>query len=157
MGNKICRKCNSDKPITEFYVHKQMADGYLNICKMCVKLRVKKHRNENDSVREYDRRRYWEDPVRMEYQKKQRKEWYANNKDKSRERTKRYIEKNPEKRRAHHMVSNAIRSGKLLKQPCKICGEPAHAHHDDYTKPLEVTWLCPTHHMRLHNMIYKGG
>jgi hypothetical protein len=155
MGNKICRKCGDDKPITEFYVHKQMADGYLNICKVCVKLRVKKHRSENDSVREYDRRRYWEDPARMEYAKKQRKEWYANNKERAFENAKKQIKKNPEKRRAHNMVSNAIRSGKLLKQPCKICGATAHAHHDDYAKPLEVIWLCPTHHMRLHHGIDK--
>jgi hypothetical protein len=153
MGNKICRKCGEEKPVTEFYVHKQMADGYLNICKCCVKLRVKKHRSENDSVREYDRRRYWEDPARMEYSKKQRKEWYTNNKEKSFNNAKKYIKQNPEKRKAHHMVSNAIRSGKLLKQPCKICGEKAHAHHEDYSKPLEVQWLCPTHHMRHHHKI----
>jgi hypothetical protein len=153
MGNKICRTCGDDKPITEFYVHKQMADGYLNICKGCVKLRVKKHRCENDSVREYDRRRYWENPARMEYSKKQRKEWYANNKERSFENAKRYIRKNPEKRKAHQMVSNAIRDGKLLRQPCEICGEKGHAHHEDYLKPLEVRWLCPTHHMRHHHGI----
>ena len=153
MGSKICRKCGDNKPITEFYAHKQMADGHLNICKVCVKLRVKKHRSENDSVREYDRRRYWENPARMEYAKKQRKEWYDNNKAKSFENAKSYIKKNPEKRKAHNMVSNAIRANKLTRQLCEICGEKAHAHHEDYSKPLEVRWLCPTHHMRLHHMI----
>lgn len=150
---KTCRRCSTSKPLTEFYVHSQMKDGHLNVCKECVKTRVKKHRSENDSVRAYDRWRYWNDPVRMQYSKKQRKEWYENNKERALARSKEYIKNNPEKRKAHTMVSNAIRDGKLNRQPCEVCGEKAHAHHEDYSKPLDVRWLCPTHHMRLHNDI----
>lgn len=150
---KTCKRCSMSKPITEFYAHSKMADGHLNICKECVKSRVKKHRQENDSVRAYDRWRYWNDQARMQYSKKQRKEWYENNKERSFARSKEYIKNNPEKRKAHNMVSNAIRDGKLKRQPCEVCGEKAHAHHDDYSKPLDVRWLCSTHHMRLHNDI----
>ena len=153
--SKTCFKCNNEKPLSEFYKHPAMSDGHLNKCKECAKNDVKKHRKENESVREYDRRRYWENPVRMEYSKKQRKEWYDNNKEKAFENAKRYIKKNPEKRRAHLMVARAIKSGKLVKQLCEICGEKAHAHHEDYSKPLEVRWLCPTHHMRHHHGINK--
>ena len=150
---KTCRRCSTNKPLTEFYAHPKMGDGHLNVCKECVKTRVKKHRSENDSVRAYDRWRYWNDPARMQYSKKQRKEWYENNKEKSFARTKEYIKNNPEKRKAHVMVSNAIRDGRLNRQSCEICGEKAHAHHEDYSRPLDVRWLCPTHHMRLHNNI----
>jgi len=150
MGNKICRRCDTEKPISEFYAHERMLDGHLNICKTCVKFRVKKHRSENDSVREYDKWRYWNDPNRMEYSKKQRKKWYEQNKEKAFETAKKYIEKNPEKRKAHIMVNNAVRDGRLVRQGCEVCGEKSHAHHDDYSKPLEVRWLCATHHMRLH-------
>jgi hypothetical protein len=32
-----------------------------------------------------------------------------------------------------------------------VCGNAAtHAHHDDYSKPLEVRWLCRAHHSEHH-------
>jgi len=39
----------------------------------------------------------------------------------------------------------------LEKQPCEVCGATkVEAHHDDYTKPLEVRWLCKRHHSEVH-------
>ena len=53
----------------------------------------------------------------------------------------------PEKMRAHNAVRNAIETGRLVRQPCEVCGTvPAEAHHDDYGKPLDVRWLCKIHH-----------
>jgi hypothetical protein len=41
----------------------------------------------------------------------------------------------------------ALRSGRIDKQPCEICGSiEAEMHHEDYSKPLEVKWLCRRHH-----------
>jgi len=58
---------------------------------------------------------------------------------------------NPKKYAAHIAVQRALGQGKLSKQPCEVCGEPkVDAHHDDYSKPLKVRWLCRTHHTRLH-------
>jgi hypothetical protein len=53
---------------------------------------------------------------------------------------------------ARSKVEMAIRSGRLVKQPCERCGESeeVHAHHDDYSKPLDVMWLCPLHHRQRH-------
>ena len=49
-------------------------------------------------------------------------------------------------------VKEALRSGKLKRQPCEICGkEKTVAHHDDYSKPLEVRWLCYSCHRKLHD------
>jgi sigma-70-like protein len=54
------------------------------------------------------------------------------------------------KNRAHKLVADAIKRGDITKQPCH-CGEiRTVAHHRDYDKPLEVEWLCRSHHMEAH-------
>jgi hypothetical protein len=60
--------------------------------------------------------------------------------------------KNPEKRSAHREVEYAIKTGKLFRQPCERCGEAerVQAHHDDYSKPFEIMWLCQRHHRERH-------
>lgn len=132
---KKCFKCGAVKALHDFYKHKQMADGHLNKCKECAKADVKLHRRENDSVREYDRERSKQDHRR----------------EKAKEIVARWNAKNPEGYRAHYMVSNAIRDGKIERKPCEVCGNPrSHAHHEDYAKPLSIRWLCALHHHRLH-------
>lgn len=55
------------------------------------------------------------------------------------------------RRYARLKVQKAIQDGKLIREPCEICGEsPAHGHHDDYGKPLAVRWLCRSHHREWH-------
>ena len=52
--------------------------------------------------------------------------------------------------RAREAVARAIRRGDLLKSCCELClADKVQAHHDDYTRPLEVRWLCPTCHKRV--------
>lgn len=50
------------------------------------------------------------------------------------------------------ITSTAIRKGYLMRQPCEVCGTEINveAHHDDYDKPLDVRWLCKTHHAEHH-------
>jgi len=60
---------------------------------------------------------------------------------------------NPEKSSAHRKVYVELRAGRLQKQPCEVCGEKGvHAHHDDYSKPLKIRWLCPVHHGATKNL-----
>ncbi len=134
---KTCFKCNREKPLSEFYKHAETADGYLGKCKTCTKLDVRTHRRINGSVREYDRRRYHENPIRRHHTLVNAKKWQKNN---------------PDGYRAHYLVSNAIRDGRLFKGLCEVCGttENINAHHEDYSKPLGVIWLCATHHHRHH-------
>lgn len=67
---------------------------------------------------------------------------------------KRYSQLTPDQRlkascRAY--VHVYIKRGKLKKQPCNVCGEiKVQAHHEDYSKPLEIIWLCVKHHIEIH-------
>lgn len=55
------------------------------------------------------------------------------------------------KHEARWAVQRAIRSGRLVREPCHVCGKRrVDAHHDDYSKPLMVRWLCRTHHNEFH-------
>lgn len=56
-------------------------------------------------------------------------------------------------RRCHAIVFAAITNG-VLRRPrrCQVCGRymRARAHHDDYSRPLAVRWLCQRCHMALY-------
>lgn len=54
---------------------------------------------------------------------------------------------------AHSMVETAILNGVLVREECEICGDTKRidAHHDDYSKPLKVRWLCKSCHGKLHH------
>lgn len=60
------------------------------------------------------------------------------------------------KDRARTLMSRAIDRGELVREPCAVCGEArTHGHHHDYTKPLDVTWLCERHHEEEHTRLRK--
>lgn len=64
----------------------------------------------------------------------------------------------PSWRRAWGQVRNAIKQGKIAKaETCARCGKAGRlqAHHSDYSRPLDVEWLCTRCHAFLHNM--EGG
>jgi hypothetical protein len=54
--------------------------------------------------------------------------------------------------RVRALTRGYIKAGKLIKLPCEICGinENVEAHHDDYTKPMDIRWLCRHHHREHH-------
>lgn len=128
MSEKPCFKCEQIKPLSEFYTHPKMKDGYLNKCKTCVKSYTAKWYNDTfEARRKYEIERF-KRPLRKsaikQYQQKRRKAF-------------------PEKDKARNAVSNAIRDGKLSRCPCVKCGDSkSQAHHNDYSKPLDVIWLC---------------
>ncbi len=135
---KVCFKCGKVKVISEFYKHSKMADGHLNKCKECTKKDVICHRGINiKKIRAYDRERgHLKSRI-----------------TKNTERTIKYRKENPEKYKATMAVSNAKRSGKIVEQPCSVCGstERLEAHHEDYSKPLEIKWLCSACHHAVHH------
>lgn len=143
LTTKKCFKCGKEKPLDDFYVHLEMADGHLNKCKECtrsdvsVNYRAKVHHYANyEKLRELRTARK---QAKLEYQRKRRRA-------------------NPEKEKAHRAVQYHLSTGDLMKQPCEVCGSVySEAHHDDYSKPLEVRWLCRTHHLEAHGkQSYEG-
>ncbi len=134
---KICFKCGNSKSLDDYYLHPQMKDGHLNKCKECTKADSINTRNANLAYyQQYDRDRFHELERRAD----------------SYNRNRQFRIDNPTKYKAHTAVNNAVRDGRLVKEPCIICGsEKSQAHHEDYTKPLEVIWFCKQHHEDHHH------
>jgi hypothetical protein len=147
---KRCFKCLQVKPLDEFYMHSRMLDKRLNKCKECTKEDTKKNRLAKiEHYRSYDRMR-GSQPHRVQARKEyQETDAYKASHTKS---LKKQYELHPKKRVARYAVSNAIRDGRLEKQPCFVCGQNAEAHHPDYDRPLDVVWLCDKHHKEAHKM-----
>lgn len=142
---KTCFKCNSEKPIDQFYKHAGMADGHLNKCKACTKADVSKHRADNiDKVREYDRQRA-KLPHRVKAAAEQTRKWR---------------DEDARRLKAHNAVARALRNGTLNHKPCEWPGctrEDSYAHHEDYDKPLEVIFYCQPHHKKRHAELRRLG
>ena len=134
---KKCFKCGNVKSLSEFYKHPMMADGHLNKCKECTKIDVSKNYS--------DKREYYAEYERERAQRQERKKAAIRYQRKRRK-------KFPEKYIAYCAVNNAVRDGRLKKQPCEKCGNPeTQAHHEDYSKPLDVRWLCRKSHLEEHD------
>ena len=141
---KQCFKCLRTLSIDEFYAHPRMADGHLNKCKECTKRDVRHTNDENWIKRaEYEKERS-KRPERklaaLRYQASQR-------------------EREPQKTKARSAVRRAVKSGGLVRKPCEVCGttEKVEAHHEDYSKPLDVRWLCFAHHRMNHDQVPVGS
>lgn len=141
---KKCFKCNAIKPLSDFYRHKMMADGHVNKCKECNKNDVRANRRDKiEYYRSYDAKR-----CRDQFRLACRYEYISE-----------YRARNPDKYKAHCAVSNAVRDGKIVKPDvcpecnCKTRSIEMHAHHTDYSKPLDVDWMCARCHATRHPRI----
>lgn len=126
---KRCAKCKAEKTTDGFYPKDSK-------CKPCRCELVRANRRNNiEHYRAFDKARY-RTPERRAY---------THNMAYS------YVLSHPKARAAHTAVGNAVRDRRLFKKPCEACGNArAHAHHDDYDKPLDVRWLCPPCHFDWH-------
>lgn len=154
MDKKTCFKCKEVKRLSDFYKHSQMEDGYLNKCKECVRKYAGKQYaslSENPEWMAKERKRCREKNKRLDFWGKYKKKLTKTKRAKLREIKERWRQNNPIARKAHMIAGNAKRSGRLKPQPCAVCGnEKVEMHHADYSKPLEVTWLCRKHHGEVH-------
>jgi len=130
---KTCFKCSRCLPLDEFYAHPMMGDKHLGKCKVCTRKDVQEHRAANR-----ERWRRW---------------------DNARYRSGKVPPKAPDHiRKARVALHNAVARGKVTKpNKCQDCGEEfpsrrIQGHHYDYTKPMEVDWLCSICHGKRHRM-----
>lgn len=116
-----CTACTVEKPSTEFYGNKSRPTGHSNLCKACQRSYASNYRGQHSKEQAVLARRW--------------------------------IDANPEKYRAHRLVRQEIAMGRMIRPSnCGGCGQTTkiHAHHEDYTKPLEVRWLCALCHKEAH-------
>jgi hypothetical protein len=127
--DKVCNTCGETKSIDDFY------NGH-GACKPCVRART-----HNYYVKNADKK--------ISYQQAYNK---SDNGKAARQRQQvRQRKDHPERSRAYSAVQRALKTGRLIKKQCEICGnKDSHAHHEDYTKPLDVIWLCREHHQKHH-------
>jgi len=141
----ICKLCGVDANSDSFYASNQAR------CKSCIKASASAYRQENlERVRAYDRLRGG-----IPHRVAARKEYQGTDAFKASHQAanERYRDSHPNRTKARNAVGNAIRDGKLAKQPCFTCGAAAEAHHPDYDRPLDVVWLCDTHHKQAHAIV----
>lgn len=144
---RTCKHCGADSQSVRFY------NGVGSRCAECHKRLIRENRHMNiEYYRSYDAKRYQDQP-----QRRAANEAYAKTdrgKEVMRATRKKWIALNQVKRNAHNRVNNAVKNGAISKPDCcMICGNSArriHGHHEDYSKPLEVIWVCPPCHRGLH-------
>jgi hypothetical protein len=85
--------------------------------------------------------------LRKEYRKTKRYRVFRRKSDKV------YYDKADKKKlKARWKLNGELKTGKAKKKPCEVCGkEKVEAHHPNYSKPLEVVWLCHKHHRVLED------
>ena len=165
--NKKCNTCGATKTLDEFHSNKRAMDGHQSDCKTCSSAAAKVWREANKERAAANVKSWYR--ANKERKAATTKAWYQANKerkaatvkawneanpDKVKAQRERKKERNPENISARLAVSNAILAGKLVRQPCEVCGATeVHGHHDDYSQPLAVRWMCSQHHLEHHQEV----
>ena len=140
MSDKKCSICGSMLPLSAFGAHAGNRDGLTSACLRCKYMADAKWRSEN------------RDKVRAS-----RAKHYAANKESISRKRRGYpsYKKNQSGMRnaAWMALNRAVRSGKIVRpDACERCGRAVevHGHHADYSKKLDVVWLCRACHAIAH-------
>lgn len=146
LPKKQCARCRDWKHRDFFHNSLREFDGLCQYCKPCVSTYNKAGRA-------------------APHRKTQKKAWETNyrkskkGKEAMRKASRKCRLSNPKQAAAKAKVGWAIKVGKLALQPCERCGRKPEqingrriieAHHPDYSKPLEIIWLCKKHHSDVH-------
>lgn len=143
IATKRCTECGEEKSLDDFHRNRRMKDGHVNQCKECSRPRKRQYNRQNRDVLNAAHKRYEE--RNPDYVRRQRKKRKLNQQ-----------ERYPEKVAARKALTTAVELGRVAKPDiCERCGgkflpTEIHGHHRDYSKPLEVEWLCVDCHTHLH-------
>lgn len=152
---KQCSKCKNFKDKGNFSLRSSAPDGLFYDCRDCQKL----YREANKKYISGRRKQHYiENRERIISRVKKYRSSDQGRKNKSKT-NKVYYEKYPEKIRATRAINNGIRDKKVFKpETCEECGLKAkvQGHHDDYSKPLEVRWLCEPCHTHHHTKVNRA-
>jgi hypothetical protein len=145
MKTKRCWVCKETKTVDLFYKNRSNLDGLTGCCKECEKQKVKERYRTYHSKHIERFRKHYEDnkeTVRERQRNTSKRLWKI------------WYEKNKEKHTARAKLRYAVGTGKLQRPTkCTRCPstEKIQGHHPDYTKPLEVIWLCHKCHEYEHH------
>lgn len=138
-GQKRCNRCHQSKPANEV----GPKNGQCAECRKELQWLYRRTPQSLELRRASDRAR------REKNREKFRTKWNNSYREKKKSRT----DEDFLKLRARSKVRDAVRFGKINKPDrCQTCGGMGiiSGHHKDYSKPLEVDWLCPLCHSQEH-------
>ncbi len=156
-----CRKCNTARPPECF------ASSHLN--SICLSCQAVSRTARSERQRAYDRKRHAENGPA---ERARHRDYYRKDPDHHRKRRSDYYQANRTlelardqardsvKLLARTTLTNAVRAGKVSKPSrCQFCDvsfplDKIHGHHPDYSKPLQVMWLCKDCHAKVHRKDY---
>jgi len=148
---KTCSRCHEQKPRADFYRDKRASDGLNSHCKSCHVVATQAYKAADPQ-----RRKAQDDAWRAAHVQRVRaaRDTYdERNPDYRRAVIRDWRTRHPDRARAHNILNRAVRSGRL--QPasecatCGISGVTIEGHHPDYSKALEVEWLCRRCHAKM--------
>ena len=146
MDMKYCSGCNQNKDLAMFGKDLSKDDGLSYRCKACLSAYQKARRDLLNADKPPDWKRKTQDMAAYQ------REWLAKHPGYHTHRKKEWYAKNKERQSVRYKVKYALKTGKLVKTPCQVCGElEVQGHHPDYSRPLEVVWLCQKHHLEIHS------
>lgn len=153
---KLCSKCKTEKPLTEFSKNKNNKDGHSYWCRDC-RRQMTRDKEQLNPEETNARKRLW-DKENADKVKEIKAKSYLNRKEKNL--TYQRSTYGTIKRSARQYFFNALRRGEVIKPDrCSSCGSSIkiEAHHTNYNKPLEVVWLCRVCHASLRKKYASNG
>ena len=145
---KYCFKCKTNKILSEFSKDRRAKDRLQPHCKLC----NAKYRQSHKIKIAEDQRGY-QQSHKVELAKKRQTPRGKKLRNKS---CKKYREEHIEEVRCRSILNEAVRCGKI-KRPntCESCFKECkpEGHHEDYSRPFDVDWLCIECHKRLHREV----